>query len=341
MSLTDSLNAEEGQKAAGSRKGIFRIVPPPIVAMIIVLILAGVVIAGFAWAQKTVTLVVDGRETVVKTTSSTVGKLLKEKGIVPGPKDKVDPPVSEQLKEGSRVELMESHHVTVEAGGEITEFDTTAATVGDALKEKNIALNQGDLVAPESGYRIAGDVKIKVTRVRVAEEVKNVPIPYSVRRDSNPEMARGITRVIKKGSNGVEQQRWRVTYHDSQAVEHRLVDKKTVTEPVPGIIQVGSGQSVSRGGRDIRFSRAMEIVATAYTYTGRNTASGRAPGYGLVAVDTSVIPFGTKLYIDGYGYAVAADRGRAIKGNRVDVFLESERDARRWGVRRVNMYILQ
>jgi 3D (Asp-Asp-Asp) domain-containing protein len=60
-----------------------------------------------------------------------------------------------------------------------------------------------------------------------------------------------------------------------------------------------------------------------------------------VAVDPKVISFGTKLYIDGYGYAEAADKGRDIKGNRVDVFLETASDARRWGVRRVNMYILE
>ncbi len=341
MSLTDSLKSEVGQEAGRRGTKTFRIMPPAVVVLVIALLLAGVIIAGFAWAQKTVTLVVDGRETVLKTTSSTVGKLLEENDIVPGPNDKVDPPVNEQLREGSRVELMRSHHVTIDAGGEITEFDTTAATVEEVLKEKKINLNQSDKVIPEPGHRIMGNIKIKVTRVQVADEVKNVPIPYSVRRDNNPEMARGISRVIKKGADGIEQQRWQVTYHDNQVVERKLVDKKTVAEPVTGIIQVGTGQSVSRGGRDIRFNRAMEVVATAYTYTGRNTASGKAPGYGLVAVDTSVIPFGTKLYIDGYGYAVAADRGKAIKGNRIDVFLETERDARRWGVRRVNMYILQ
>lgn len=320
----------------------FRISPPAaIVVLVLALLLAGIVFAGFAWARKTVTLSVDGEETEVKSMASTVGELLKENNIAIGSRDKIIPAAGEQLQNGGRVVVLRAHHVTITADGRLTEYDTTAATVEEALREKEIIPGGKDIVTPEPAQLITGDTKIKLTRVRITEEVKNVAIPYSVQREANPQMARGITRVLKKGVNGNETQRWQVTYHDSQVVESRLIEKKTVAEPVTGIVQVGSGQTVSRGGMNLRFNRAVEVVATAYTYTGRNTASGKAPRYGLVAVDPSVIPFGTKLYIDGYGQAVAADKGRAIKGNRVDVFLESKADARQWGVRRVTMYILE
>ena len=315
--------------------------PAAIIVLAIALLLAGIVFAGFAWARKTVTLSVDGKETELKSMASTVGELLKENDIVIGSRDKVIPAAGEKLIEGVRVVVLRSHHVTVNADGKVVEYDTTAVTVEEALREKEISLGEKDMVTPELTQEITEATKIKVTRVRTTEELTNVSIPYAVQRETNPQMARGITRVLKKGVNGTELQRWMVTYHDSQVVERKLIERKTVTGPVTGIVQVGSGQTVSRGGMDLRFSRAMEVVATAYTYTGRNTASGKAPRYGLVAVDPSVIPFGTKLYIDGYGQAVAADKGRAIKGNRVDVFLESEANARRWGVRRVNMYILE
>jgi 3D (Asp-Asp-Asp) domain-containing protein len=59
-----------------------------------------------------------------------------------------------------------------------------------------------------------------------------------------------------------------------------------------------------------------------------------------VAVDPRVIPLGTRLYIDGYGYATAEDIGGAIKGNRIDLFFESNRDCDRWGLRRTKVYIL-
>ena len=80
------------------------------------------------------------------------------------------------------------------------------------------------------------------------------------------------------------------------------------------------------------------MVASAYTHTGNNTASGIYPHYGVAAVDTSVIPMGTKMYVEGYGYAIARDRGSAIKGNRIDLFFETRSEAMSWGVRRVKVY---
>lgn len=325
----------------GPEKATPRTVSSVMIIVLVGLLLSGFIFAGFAWARKTVTLVVDGKETVIKTRVSTVGQLLQEKEIVPGPKDKVVPGQGEQLKDGVRVELYRAHHVIIAVDGEIVEFDTVAASVGEALKEKGITVEGEDRVEPGISEKVDRDVKIKVTRVRTAEETKTVSVPYSVKRETNPQMARGISRVIKKGKNGSEIQRWMVTYHDKQVVERRLVERKTVLEASDGVIQVGTGQTVSRGGVDLRFKRAMEAVITAYTYTGRNTASGMAPRYGLVAVDPREIPFGTRLYIEGYGHAVAADRGRDIMGNRIDVFLESEAQARRWGVRRAKVYILE
>lgn len=83
------------------------------------------------------------------------------------------------------------------------------------------------------------------------------------------------------------------------------------------------------------------LEVTAYTYTGNPTATGKWPRVGYVAVDPTVIPLGTRLYIEGYGYALAADTGGDIKGMKADVFLETERAARKWGRRhRVKVWIL-
>ena len=80
---------------------------------------------------------------------------------------------------------------------------------------------------------------------------------------------------------------------------------------------------------------------TAYSYcdTGRG-ASGGECHLGTCAVDPSVIPLGTELYIEGYGYAIANDTGGAIIGNTVDVWLSTAEDCRNWGVRNVRVYIL-
>ncbi len=57
----------------------------------------------------------------------------------------------------------------------------------------------------------------------------------------------------------------------------------------------------------------------------------------LLLLTHSIIPFGSKVYVDGYGYAIAADKGGAIKGNKIDVFFPSKSDAYRWGVKKVKV----
>jgi len=65
------------------------------------------------------------------------------------------------------------------------------------------------------------------------------------------------------------------------------------------------------------------------------TASGTKARLGTIAADTSVYPFGTKIFVPGYGWGVVEDRGGAIKGQRIDLFFNSHRDALQWGRKRV------
>ena len=61
----------------------------------------------------------------------------------------------------------------------------------------------------------------------------------------------------------------------------------------------------------------------------------------MIAVDPSVIPLGTKVYVEGYGYAIAGDTGGSIKGNKIDVFFPTKAEAFRWGCRKVKIKILE
>ncbi len=88
----------------------------------------------------------------------------------------------------------------------------------------------------------------------------------------------------------------------------------------------------------------MVMEATAYAGDGI-TASGngtnRNPnGYSTIAVDPRVIPLGSRVYVEGYGYAIAHDTGGDIKGNRIDLFMNSEAECNSWGRRSVKVYIL-
>ena len=89
----------------------------------------------------------------------------------------------------------------------------------------------------------------------------------------------------------------------------------------------------------------MTVEATAYTpydgsQTGR-TATGRKAEFGVIAVDPRVIPLNSLVYVEGYGFAVAADTGGAIKGNRIDVCFLSNATANKWGRKKVVIHVFK
>lgn len=85
--------------------------------------------------------------------------------------------------------------------------------------------------------------------------------------------------------------------------------------------------------------RVLVMEATAYSYTGSRTFTGTWPKRRTVAVDPRVITLGSRLWIEGYGPGVAEDTGSAIRGNRIDVFMETEAEALNWGRRWVRVRI--
>jgi len=109
-------------------------------------------------------------------------------------------------------------------------------------------------------------------------------------------------------------------------------------------------QAPSRGTSSAVAGKTITMEATAYnwdcaTCDGRGlTATGynlKANPDGVIAVDPRVIPLGTKVYVEGYGYAVARDTGGAIKGNRIDVHMRSISAARQFGRKTVKVTIIE
>jgi len=125
-----------------------------------------------------------------------------------------------------------------------------------------------------------------------------------------------------------------------------VLSAPTAAETVTPKVSQESTQSVSRGSRS---ERMITMVATGYTDAPEeNWPWAGAPSYiglplarGIVAVDPDVIPMGTKLYIEGYGEAIAADQGGAINGNRIDLFFDSKQEAFDWGMRTVKVTIFE
>lgn len=96
-------------------------------------------------------------------------------------------------------------------------------------------------------------------------------------------------------------------------------------------------------------SKEITVEATAYTaecegcigITKTGVDLKANPDAKVIAVDPSVIPLGSKVYVEGYGYATAEDTGGAIKGNRIDVFVPNHDDALQWGRKQVKVTIIE
>lgn len=205
--------------------------------------------------------------------------------------------------------------------------------------------------------------------------------PYQTIRRANASMRRGEEAVVQVGaagekggvyevywSHGVEAGRQLVEVLDSEPVDE-IIEYGTAKTPQDAISPSDAGTdaglppdagavSVSReeeggtlalpGGETLRFTKAISMTATAYTMghggVGAYTATGTAVRRGVVAVDRSVIPLGTKLYIVAnggavYGEAVAEDTG--VRGNRIDLYFDTYQECLQFGRRDCMVYILE
>lgn len=291
--------------------------------------------------QKTVVLNINGEQKILHTfTLATVGDVLLEQGVTLMEKDEVTPAVETRLQRKTEIIVTQAAGVTLIADGAEIPIRTKVHQVADLLDEYQICLEPLDEVTPALESRIESGMTVQVVRVRTESIDIEAPLEYELIRNYTIKLPAGMNRVSQHGKEGKAQQQWEITFHDGVEAFRQMISQEILEEPIDQVMLCGSATTISRGGDDIRYSRYMRMEATAYTYTGNNTASGVPPYRGAVAVDTNVIPMGTNLYVEGYGYAKALDRGGAIKGNRIDVFLETQWEVNRWGRRWIDVYIL-
>jgi 3D (Asp-Asp-Asp) domain-containing protein len=163
----------------------------------------------------------------------------------------------------------------------------------------------------------------------VWERHVHLPIPRRTLYRLN--LSQRANRVIAAGSDGIRVVVIRYERHGAGRIVCRIVRRYVERAPRPRVIAVGARIKV-------------DMIATAYTPYCYGcdgvTATGLRAGPGIVAVDPRVIPLGTRLYIPGYGFALAGDTGGDIVGNRVDLGFASYSAAVRFGRRPVTVYVL-
>jgi 3D (Asp-Asp-Asp) domain-containing protein len=214
-------------------------------------------------------------------------------------------------------------------------------TVTDVLQDMGVRLGPNDRVKPGAGHAVFDGLCVSILRVTVSEEQSTTNVPYTVDVREDRELRKGLVK-LEPGTwqDGVGRQTIRRYTHSDGVVEEYVTAEAAATPMRPKVITIGTkGASPSRASS--LPGRLVEFSATAYApnspacgSTG-TTSIGLPAGRGVVAVDPSVVPYGTKMWIDGYGWAVAGDTGSAIKGHRVDVCYDDYSTACRYGTREV------
>lgn len=306
----------------------------------------------------TIKLTVDGKLNVYKARDMKVSDLLKRENINIYEKDIVSVPVDTLIDKDMDIEVNRAEKVKfVVDNKEEIPFIVNNARVGVAVNE--FMEETGKQVYLEEGQSSAADVKddmiIKVASLKEEIKVTKQEIPFETKTIENSNLLEGTTNVKTKGENGIKEIKTKEIYKKDELQSQEIIEEKVTKQPITEIIEKGTKKKLNTIKTEkgtFVVNNKINMKSTAYTAgmesTGKKpgdegyglTASGMKAKKGIVAVDTSIIPFGTELYIEGYGYAIAGDTGSAIKGNKIDVFLDDYEDAKKYGVRNVNVYVL-
>ena len=193
-------------------------------------------------------------------------------------------------------------------------------------------------------------------RISTKLEIVDIDIPFDTQYVESDKLLPGKSEIQEKGEKGILRKVLKTFQVGGQISEQQVESsfklkspKKEViiqnSKPAPKkkvIIQNSmpvAAEGLELAKMNIRLT--LNVESTAYTFTGNKTATGIEPREGLIAVDPSVIAMGSKVYVEGYGYAIAADTGGAIRGNRIDVFFPTLRQCVDWGRKPVHIYVLQ
>ena len=310
---------------------------------VVVLCFAMATLTGFVTANKNVTIVADGNKMVVNTVYDNPKNILKQAGIKLNNGD--DYTVStDKITDNSVITINRAMPVNVEIDVDIKTVRTTKKTVGELISSMNLDEDKY-FVEGDKNTQLHTDAKVKVLNVSsklvLRDEVQN----YQVIKEPDSALARGNEEVIQVGRNGLNRLLVREKYHKGVKVGEEVVQTSQLVRPVDQVIREGTAEPKIQSTIGLRsYSQILYMEASSYLpYDGGGagyTALGIPARYGVVAVDPDIIPLGTRVYIPGYGEAIAADTGGAINGYMIDLCMEDYTQAIAFGRRGVEVYIL-
>ncbi len=255
---------------------------------------------------------------------------------------------------------------------------TAKTKISDILQENHIVIEENETVTPgidseitntktivislkgEEPIKIAQNTTTEINKEQVLKEYTNLTekietvieeIPFeTVTKDVSNGAATTRNAVIQYGKNGEKKVTYKVTYKEDEELSREKLSEEIIKNPVDKIVQVQSKSViVSRSS----FSRVTGTSGKSGVYkvtaycacmqccgkTNGITASGAKATANHTIAAPRTFAFGTKVVINGTTYVVE-DRGGAIQGNRIDIYMNSHAEALRWGVRYVEVEVL-
>jgi len=257
-----------------------------------------------------------------------------------------------------------SIQVQVTADEISTLFYVMGGTVEQVVEEAGVVVGSHDKLNQSADAEVVDGMHIIVNRVEYREFTESVKIPFETEIIYTNTLPKGKTQMRYAGSAGVMTQTYRECIEDGKVIATELVSEIVTTHPVKASQLVGTitGTPVSvapfniplnEGGQPITYKEKFTGRATAYTSdrgdAGEYTSVAGRARVGVVAIDPKKIPYGSKLYIvseDGsyvYGYAIAGDTGGGVMSGKtlVDLYYDTYEECVRFGVRTMNLYIIE
>lgn len=331
---------------------------------------------------KTTYVINDGGYVVVHTTYATdPADVLNEAGLELG---KDDTYTTQNSIGVSEITIQRKQVVQIVYGKNTLSVISYGETVEELLARMSIELGEDDVVSVALNTVTYDGMCITVSQSATVEEIYSVAVPYTTEYCYDSSLTQGQQVVLTEGCEGQVQYVDTVCYVDGQEISRTTISTTVLSQPVNELIAIGTevdlpdypeetepettpepeaecvtvtdtpsisdGVIVTPDGEVLTYTSSIQVVATAYHSTDAGcdttTATGTQVRVGTVAVDPSMIPYGTRMYIvtnDGeyiYGIAVAEDCGGAIKGNRIDLYFNTVAECWTFGVREATIYFL-
>lgn len=253
-----------------------------------------------------------------------------------------------------------THVYEIDNNGTVKTYKTSCKTVKELLSDLKIKVDDDDIVIPDLDTELKSEGKISIIKVDVKVIEKEVEAPFKTIKKKNKELTHKQSRILVQGVNGKNKVKCKEYYAGDKLIKEEVIHVESLVKPIDQVFEEGTKDVFTNDRGDFTARKAIKMVATAYEAGPRSTgkrpgdkgygitASGARAKRGTVAVDPRVIPLGTKLYVKSltpgvpdYGFAIAQDTGGAIKGNKIDLFMDTVWECLQFGRRPVMVYILQ